>query len=447
MHKIWRHPVSMRRQILTVTIGSTLLVILAFALPLGLLIGPLLKSHAEQVAVNQAQNVAIFLRNGNPTDVQVTNYIASQSLTDGLHVSVVTPSGVFLGVSNPGPLNPPIPEAPPPRGRPGGEAGPAEPPRLDRVPGGEVAQVVATSSSGTYLVTVFVADSRLSSGFGGWLTLLVGVSAFLALASALAGEVLSRRLVNPLEKVARVAQNLAAGEPVQAANVARGPSEVIVLARTMSRLAERIDSVVTNQRTRQADMSHLLRTPLAALRLEIEAVSDDPRLGEVRTQVAALEAAVAHLPRSYEPLNNAPLPTSDVEAVVTDRLEFWSVLADDEERHASVELSAGPLVVRADATELSAAVDALMENVFAHTEAGVTFSVTVESHESTVSVTVADAGFGLPATVLETRTADRVSRGTGLARATRCAVGSGGSLLLGKSPLGGAQVTLILGRA
>ena len=63
-----------------------------------------------------------------------------------------------------------------------------------------------------------------------------------------------------------------------------------------------------------------------------------------------------------------------------------------------------------------------------------------------VQLVVADDGPGLPEDAHVRGRSDRGSSGLGLDIARRCAEASGGSLTLGSTPSGGAQVTLALGR-
>ena len=97
--------------------------------------------------------------------------------------------------------------------------------------------------------------------------------------------------------------------------------------------------------------------------------------------------------------------------------------------------------------DLAAALDALIGNVFAHTQPGTGLAVSVHrSNGPYVDVVVEDAGDGFPD---DLSVADRGSSGTdstglGLDIARRTAVAAGGDLLLRSSALGGAEVTMRL---
>ncbi len=139
------------------------------------------------------------------------------------------------------------------------------------------------------------------------------------------------------------------------------------------------------------------------------------------------------------------MPSADATSVVRDRVTFWSALTDEQERARTVALPDAPLLVRASAEDLAAAVDALIENVIAHTPDGTAFGVTLDAHDGGARLVVADDGPGLPDGAGERGRSDRGSTGLGLSIARSCAEASGGSMSVSLSPRGGAQVTLLLG--
>jgi signal transduction histidine kinase len=138
---------------------------------------------------------------------------------------------------------------------------------------------------------------------------------------------------------------------------------------------------------------------------------------------------------------------SDATAVVADRVRFWSVLAEEEDRAVTVDLAEGPLPVRVAAADLAAAVDALLGNVFAHTPEGTGFGVTVQARPGGgARVVVADTGPGMPdaSGALVRGHSGAGSTGLGLDIAQRTARASGGTVELSSSTAG-TTVTLELG--
>jgi signal transduction histidine kinase len=523
----------MRRQIMALVVGLTTLVILAFAIPVGFLIQSAVVASAERAAVQQANNLALVARNGTSSELQASLNLLPQ---DADHRSSVQLSnGTVLGKlppasdqaqSYPGDQVPPPEQVPNRNGRPGPlPGGPGgEQAQLRQVPGGEVAQLAVRTSSGEIgLVQVYVSDAALHSGVVRWLLLLGGGCIALLLLSALGAELLTRRIVRPLVQTAETAHQLTAGD-VTARAPTNGPREVAEVGSSLNQLADRIDELVAEERETVANLSHRMRTPLTALRLESESLRDPAERERIATQASALErtlTAVIHAAR--RPQREGRLPAADATAVVGDRVAFWSALTDEQERACTLTLPDGPLIVRASAEDLAAAVDALIENVVAHTPEGTPFAVSLRSappNSSTswgssssvdlsptdslvpdappsldpaavrayrpgstarparsnavlspgsavnpplpsggasaftprlsslsglTELTVSDAGPGLPDGAGIRGRSDRGSSGLGLSIARRCAQASGGWMDTGRSPTGGAQVTLYLG--
>jgi signal transduction histidine kinase len=225
-----------------------------------------------------------------------------------------------------------------------------------------------------------------------------------------------------------------------------GPREIGDVGVALNRLADRIDSLIAEERETVADLSHRLRTPLTALRLDAEALRDPTEAERVGMHVSNLErmlTAVIHAAR--RPQREGRMPSCDATAVVGERVAFWSALAEDQERDGTVSLPDGPLPVRAGAEDLAAALDALLENVVAHTPEGTAFAVRLSRmDDGSARLEVADDGAGLPDGVPVRGRSDRGSSGLGLDIARRVAEAGGGSMTLGATPTGGALITLEL---
>ena len=101
--------------------------------------------------------------------------------------------------------------------------------------------------------------------------------------------------------------------------------------------------------------------------------------------------------------------------------------------------------MRASADDLAAAVDALLENVIAHTPEGTPFAVRLARTSTGARLVIADEGPGIPEGATQRGRSDRNSTGLGLDVARRCAENSGGSMTIDRSAQGGAVVTLELG--
>ena len=143
-------------------------------------------------------------------------------------------------------------------------------------------------------------------------------------------------MTRPIGELALVSHRLAAGDLDPAPGRAEGPPEVREVAHGLNHLAGRIRELIWQERESVADLSHRLRTPLTALRLEARRCPPPTRrAGEA--QVQALERAVTSLIDDARRRGGAGPASSDAAAVVRERAAFWSVLADDQDRAMTVD--------------------------------------------------------------------------------------------------------------
>jgi signal transduction histidine kinase len=424
----------------------TTLVVLAFAIPLAVLIRSAVAQRADRAAIDQANNVALFVRNAGDNQAELTSYLAALPQNEDHRTSVRLPDGTVLGRLPPGENASPAPAEPPGHGPgpdDGGGSGPGSAPdaQLHEVQGGRVAQVAVPG----HVVQVYVSDSARYHGEVGWWALLAAGSAGLLLLSVAGGEVLTRRIVRPLTRTAETARLIKSGD-VTARAPEDGPREVAEVGLSLNQLADRIDELIAEERETVADLSHRMRTPLTALRLDADSLRDPVERDRIGGHVSSLERTLTAIIRAARrPQREGRMPSTDASSVVRDRVTFWSALTDEQERPRTVELPEDPVLVRASAEDLAAAVDALLENVVAHTVDGTAFRVSLGRDEVGARLVVADEGPGLPEGAAVRGRSDRGSTGLGLSIARGCAEASGGSMAVAVLPSGGTQVTLLFG--
>jgi signal transduction histidine kinase len=271
---------------------------------------------------------------------------------------------------------------------------------------------------------------------------LLGVALFLV--GLVLADRLGRRLVGSVTDLAATADRLAAGDLTARATPSRTP-ELRRVGVELNRLAGRIQGLLAEQREEVADLAHRLRTPITALRLDVDGLRDGEERTRLDADVDTLNRIVDEVIRTARrPVREGAGASADLVSVVADRARFWSALADDGGRRFDRVLPAVPVPVRATAEDLSAALDALLENVFSHTPDGTAVRVTASWLPDGGGVlAVEDAGPGFVS--YEGRGASTAgSTGLGLDIARRTAEAAGGSMRLGTSPLGGALVELTL---
>ena len=437
----------MRKRILLLTLSITTLVVLAFAVPLAVLIRNVVYDDATRALQDTANRVANYFRSSYPppTEAQLATFL--RSVSSDAEVSVQLADGTIIG-SLPGPnFDPNAPAFPGDGDGVTGERGRGRPDAPADYNGGKLVVLpVFTGPRSSAVVRVYASDDQLHSGETGW-ELLLGLSSLgLLVIGGVAAELLTRRLVRPLVRTAQTAHRISAGD-VSARAPTDGPREIAEVGAALNQLGARVDELIAEERETVADLSHRLRTPLTALRLDAEALRDPVEAERVGAHVTTLErmlTAVIHAAR--RPQREGRMPSCDATAVVGDRFAFWSALAEDQGRRAQVELPSAPLPVRASAEDLAAAVDALLENVIAHTPEGTPLRVRLlAGPDGSAVLEVHDEGPGIPPSALARGTSDRGSTGLGLDIARRCAESSGGTLTVYAAGPRGAVVVLVLG--
>jgi signal transduction histidine kinase len=313
-----------------------------------------------------------------------------------------------------------------------------------RTDGGvEVLKPVA-GADGIAVVRTLVPDNLLRQGvLRSWL-LLGGVGLLLLGATALVGDRIAARLAASAGGLARTAERLGAGD-LTARVVPSGPPEIEGVGRVLNQLGARIEDLLAAERELIADLSHRLRTPVTALRLDADGLADPEERARMQQHVDELVTAVDAVVRAAREPRRAQA-VCDAVAVVRARAAFWSVLAADQGRPVRLDLAPTPAPVALTAADLGAALDVLLDNVFTHTPAGTGFAVAVRRAEGRVRVVVADDGPGLgdgdPAALAARGRSGAGSTGLGLDVARQAAERAGGRLVLGAARSGGALVEL-----
>jgi signal transduction histidine kinase len=318
-----------------------------------------------------------------------------------------------------------------------------------RVDGGVVTYRVLETRRGVYVARDEVDDEILHRGVLRSTLIVAGLGVLLLGLAVVAADRLARRVSGPIQEVVRAADAMREGDlDVRVAE--RGMPEVVTLARALNRLAERVGRLLSAERDAVADLSHRLRTPVTALRLDTEMISD-PDVGErLRDHITQLERTVdAIVHDARRPTRSDAVGACDAAKIVRERVEFWSALAEEQGRPLRTAVPDRPLLAKVPAGDLTDVVDVLLDNVFAHTEDGVPIEVwVVPRADGAIVLTVEDGGPGLPAGDIVSRGRSGAgSSGLGLDIARRAAMASGGWLELGQSRLGGALVRVVLGKA
>lgn len=427
----------MRRQISLLVAATTSAVILAFLIPLGLLVRTLAEDRAIAGASQEAQGVATLVAGVNDVS-QLTDLVSLVDARSERATSVLLPDGTMIGTAPPGTAAAAATVVA--RARTGAAFTVLDP---------EGAQVVVpvVTSRGTVVVRTAVSGTELHQGVTtAWLT-FGGLGVVLMVVAVIGADRLGRRVSAPVSELGAVAHRLRSGE-LDARAVPRGPVETVELGEALNRLADRIGELLVAEREAVADLSHRLRTPVTALRLDAEAVAEPELASRLRDHIGHLERTVdAVVKDARRPVRSTLGRSCDAASVVRDRVAFWSALAADQERDLEVSIPSDAIRAAIDAADLVDVVDALVDNVFAHTPDGTAFAVSlINSDPLVVRLEVADSGPGAADPDVTMRGHSTAhSTGLGLDIVRRAAIAAGGDLVVATSPSGGMLAVVTLG--
>jgi signal transduction histidine kinase len=287
-----------------------------------------------------------------------------------------------------------------------------------------------------------------------WLS-LAAVSLAGLLAAALLATALARWVSRPLSQLGAAAQRLGDGALETRSPLDAGPGEVRRLAANFNTMAGQLEALVDGHQAMMADVSHQLRTPLAALRLRLDVLAQDCD-EHVAVELAGAQEEIARLSRMVDGLLAVaraekvvaePVPVP-VDAVIRDRAAAWRPAA--EERDVVLVADGGDQVrARLGEGHLEQILDNLLANALDAVPAGGTIRVSATAGGTGTQIVVADDGPGM--SPQQQRAAFRRFAGTtpggnglGLAIVHRLVTSNGGSAALSDTPGGGLTVTLRL---
>ncbi len=425
----------MRRRVLLVTIASAALVAVAFAVPLGGLVRNIARDRALSAAEQDAAALAPVLAvTEDPFAIEAA--IAGTATGADGRLAVITPDNVVLG------------------GTPADDGEIIEVIRssrqrfsVDTGQGINLYVPMFTGAGDLSIIRAVIPQELLGEGVTlAWLA-LTGVALGLIVLSAVVADRLARSMTHDAHQLAGTARRLAGGD-----ETARAPgsqtTELDTLSRALNHLGSRIDALRTVERERIADLSHRLRTPLTALRLDADALGDPLIVGHA----ARLEAAVTELiTTARRPLTSNEEPVRcDAVAILADRADFWAPLADDDERPWTIDIPDQPATVACRAGELGDALDNVLGNIFTHTPPGTPYRITAavieDDHgQQSIAISIIDEGPGFDTTQPLRRGETTSSTGLGLSISRRVVEAANGRLEAQSNPNGiGGCVVLTL---
>jgi signal transduction histidine kinase len=427
-------PGGLRLRVILLVVATSSLVLVSFLVPLALVLRNFTADRAVSAATFEAQHLAPLVTTLGTNSLRLT--------VDGLNAdNGNSPITVFL----PGDRQ---------LGQPANRSSAVDLAAKGRsfttsTPDGVEVLVAVQGQPGrtAAVIRTFVPNAELRQGVARAWLLLGGLGLGLLALSVVVADQLARSLVRPIVALAHASDLLATGDLTARATVA-GPPEVRRAGTGLNRLAVRIGDLLAHERETVADLSHRLRTPLTALRIDAESLRNADEMTQLSADVEAVERTVSEIIRAARrPTGGGAGAACDASLVIAERAAFWWPLAEDQERPMMVDVVPGPVPVRTSGEDLAACTDILLENVFSHTPDGCAFAVKLSRRAGGGAwLVVADDGPGFPDTdPTERGRSTGGSTGLGLDIAQRIAEASGGTLTIGPSTSGGGAVTVGLG--
>jgi signal transduction histidine kinase len=274
------------------------------------------------------------------------------------------------------------------------------------------------------------------------------------LAAVLVATALARWVSRPLAALDLAAGRLGDGDLQARADVGEGPAEVRSLGANFNAMAARLQALVHGHQAMLADVSHQLRTPLAALRLRLDVLAQDGD-ADLAEELAGAQDEIARLGRMVNGLlaaaraENVPAQPVQVAVgmVIDDRVAAWRLAA--EERQITLTAALDPASARLSEGHLEQIMDNLLANALDVVQPGGTVRVTTSASAAGIRIVVADNGPGM--SEQQQRAAFRRFAGTtkggtglGLAIVYRLVTSNGGAAALSDTPGGGLTVTMTL---
>jgi signal transduction histidine kinase len=330
-------------------------------------------------------------------------------------------------------------------------------PSQARTSGGALLVVSPIRSDEARRTVGAVALSRPVGPLGHRLAMLWAWLGAVSLAGLAAGAVvaiaLARWVSGPLSALAATARQLGDGALGTRSDLSSGPDEIRRLAANFNTMAGRLETLVHGHRAMMADVSHQLRTPLAALRLRLDLLAQDADPA-AEDEIAGAQEEIARLSRLVDGLlavaraeNVVTRPVSvSVAGVISDRAAAWRPAAQEN----GIEVTgscAGPVRASLGDGHLEQILDNLLANAIDAVPAGGHVRVRGTTAGPRTLIVVEDDGPGMSESQQKAAfrrffSATPGGSGLGLAIVHRLVTSNGGRAELSDTPGGGLTVTL-----
>jgi signal transduction histidine kinase len=203
------------------------------------------------------------------------------------------------------------------------------------------------------------------------------------------------RTLRPLEEASRRAEQIGPTHTDIRLPEDRMPRDVLPLVHAVNEALERLERGFIMQRDFVSDAAHELRTPLAILRAQVDAITDLDARRALLTDIDGMTRIVNQLIEVAESdaLTIRPGEVADLRAIAAEVVAFMAPVAISAGKDIALSEDADAVWVEGNGAALFQAIRNLVENAVTHTPSGTTVDVMVTPDGS---VTVRDAGAGVP---------------------------------------------------
>jgi len=397
----------MRRRLVVSTIAIVLVVLGALALPIGMIVYDSAERQLDARLDDQASTIATLLSEdaaaGRPPDVASVRAVLGADDS----VQLVSAEGEVLLAAG--------------------------------LPSSSTRSATRSSVDGVR-VTVLTSAAPLDENFRRQVQVL-GILALGAIAAAAGlAAVQARQLARPLERLSRRAAGIGEGDfslgPFSRTRI----PEIDAIGVSLETSAQRVETMLANERHFTADATHQLRTGIAgvAMRVEILTMSgDEETAAEARVildQTDQLNQTIDELLAAARNRTTSERTVFRLVDLVAAHVDEWKPQFDAVRRHIGLVGASAATLVHGTRGLAGQVIDILIDNALRHGEGSVTLLVEDRS------VTVIDQGEGVPDAQLSSLFDGPVDpsarHGRGLSLARRLAQIDGASLeVVGNRPL------------
>jgi signal transduction histidine kinase len=213
-----------------------------------------------------------------------------------------------------------------------------------------------------------------------------------------------RRGLAPLDTAAKdiAARSATALDPIDARDV---PREITPLVASINGLIGRLGTAFAAQRRFLADAAHELRSPVTALRLQLQLLRRSTDEVSRQDAMAELEAGIARSQRLIEQLLHVARTDPEGELTRNERVELDGLVRavvgnlSIQAEHRGIDLGATTtkaVAIQGDAEQLTVLLNNLVENALRYTPEGGVVDVEVGLRDDVAELRVIDDGPGIP---------------------------------------------------